>query len=120
MMAQAAARTEAGITSRVQVISIGVFVCDVKEWKRFQVEWKRILDRESITCFHMTGSLRRRAGAPARHRSRLILRDEKALACRIICRVECCSRLRSGVANQTEDSLLGERRLRFGGIEEIA
>jgi hypothetical protein len=45
---------DAAGTSRDRVMSIGGFVSDIKKWKRFETEWKKILDRESVTCFHMT------------------------------------------------------------------
>jgi hypothetical protein len=43
-----------GKVSRPGVLSIAGHVSDVKKWKRFGVEWKAILDRESVSLFHMT------------------------------------------------------------------
>jgi len=40
--------------SRDTVMSIGGLVSDVKKLKRFEVEWRRVLNREGISCFHMT------------------------------------------------------------------
>ena len=35
-------------------MSIAGFVSDARKWKRFEAEWKSILERESVKCFHMT------------------------------------------------------------------
>ena len=44
----------AGAAHRKGAIAISGFVSDVKKWAHFGIEWRRILDRESISCFHMT------------------------------------------------------------------
>lgn len=44
----------AGAVARGGVMSIAGFVSDVRKWKRFEIEWKGILDRETVRCFHMT------------------------------------------------------------------
>jgi hypothetical protein len=43
-----------GTATRGGVMSIAGFVSDVRKWKRFETEWTKILDRESVSCFHMT------------------------------------------------------------------
>lgn len=45
---------DAAGTSRARVMSLAGFVSDVKKWKRFEISWQAILDREGIKCFHMT------------------------------------------------------------------
>lgn len=37
-----------------KVMTVAGFVSDIKKWKRFEVEWNKILRRERITIFHMT------------------------------------------------------------------
>src|SRR5260370_30688958 len=44
----------AGKAHRPGVISIAGFVSDAKKWTQFEIEWGKILARESIALFHMT------------------------------------------------------------------
>jgi len=43
-----------GKAERPGVLSIAGHVSNVKKWKRFETEWRSILDRESVSLFHMT------------------------------------------------------------------
>ena len=44
----------AGKSSRPGLLSIAGFVSDDRKWGRFEIEWLKILHRESISRFHMT------------------------------------------------------------------
>lgn len=43
-----------GKSNRPTVLSIAGYVSDSKKWAQFETEWARILNRESVSRFHMT------------------------------------------------------------------
>jgi len=43
-----------GKSIRPGLLSIAGFVSDARKWRSFDIEWMKILQRESVSCFHMT------------------------------------------------------------------
>jgi len=45
---------DAAGTPRNSVVAVAGFVSNFEKWKQFELTWNKILEREGVSCLHMT------------------------------------------------------------------